>query len=33
MNIKGIFYVVTKDYMAAAFGEERRQFVLRFESP
>lgn len=23
MNVKGIFYVVTKDYMIAAFGEER----------
>jgi len=23
MNIKGIFYVVTKDYMAAMFGEDR----------
>ena len=23
MNIKGIFYVVTKNYMAATFGEER----------
>jgi len=23
MNIKGVFYVVTKDYMISAFGEER----------
>lgn len=23
MNVKGIFYVVTKDYMISAFGEER----------
>jgi hypothetical protein len=23
MNVKGIFYVVTKDYMIAAFGDER----------
>lgn len=23
MNVKGIFYVVTKDYMVATFGEER----------
>jgi hypothetical protein len=23
MNVKGIFYVVTKDYMAATFGEDR----------
>jgi len=30
MNIKGIFYVVTKDYMIAAFGEERwKAFMMR----
>ena len=30
MNIKGIFYVVTKDYMIAAFGEEHwKGFMAR----
>jgi hypothetical protein len=30
MNIKGIFYVVTKDYMIATFGEERwKGFMIK----